>query len=177
MGERAVRRWLTDLLVQEVGFAAETARRAVEHSVHSGGRFVGEAASVATTAMSTSRLPGGRAWWVTEGQRIRAHLLDGAYPDEALAFVGEVIAGPAPDWWDPNWPGYKVFTHLMAPGAAPGDEYVVGNGEGVRGRVRVVERDGKVGAVIVDSWWSIGDLHDVAWNRVEALYAEPDADE
>jgi len=55
-------------------------------------------------------------------------------------------------------------------GSVVGDEFVLGNGEGVRGRFRVEERDGRLGAVLIESRWSLDDLWDLAKSEAEALH-------
>ncbi len=137
MGEMAVERWLGRLLVEEAGFTLEEASAAAKANARFLDRFsLVSAISTAVVARATPRLPGGREWWMKQGERARHAVLDGNV-GEAEAQVAELLAESAPDEWDPNWPEDKRSLALLREGANVGDEFVVGNGEGMRGRIRV----------------------------------------
>lgn len=104
---------------------------------------------------ATPLLHGGAAWWSAEtGTKALAYLVGSPpRPDEAESVVAETLANqhePADDEWDPNWPDYKVAAMVHA-GAQVGDEYVVGNGEGARATIQVVDVDGHLEARILGS--------------------------
>jgi hypothetical protein len=72
--------------------------------------------------------------------------------DEAYGTIGESLAEPAPDVYDPNWPAQKVFWAVDVPdGCRVGDTFVVGNGMGDRYRMKVIKRDGRSG-VAAEEW-------------------------
>jgi hypothetical protein len=72
--------------------------------------------------------------------------------DEAYCAIGESLAEPTPDVYDPNWPAHKVFWAVDVPdGYRVGDTFIVGNGMGDRHRMKVIKRNGRTGAV-VDGW-------------------------
>ena len=178
MTEQAVRSWLEGLLRTEAGFDAHDAAAAAEACSTRRGEFsVDGAATAATAVIATRRLPGGAAWWRTEGQNQKTALLRGE-PDGAAYPIAELLAEPAPDEWDPNWPEHKRFKAVPIPRSAKvGDEFTVGNGEGHRGRFKVVERDGSVGAELLADSWSLSATWDEAWEHVENLRREsPEGD-
>lgn len=123
-------------LALEVAKASPPALRA--------GEFVG-------LCRATKHLGWVAQWWTTEaGRRAFAELT--TCPDLAWAALNELCAVPAPDALDPNWPDAKVFTAVETPeGSAPHDEFVVGDGEGARYLMRVVERQGQVGVEVVQA--------------------------
>jgi len=166
----AVVRWLEDLLRTEAAFDPEEAAQAAEACTNVRGSFsVNGAATAAAAAIASRRLPGRSEWWRTEGLREKAALLRGE-PDNAAYPIAERLAEPAPDAWDPSWPEQKRFNAVDLPvGAKLGDEFIVGNGEGHRGRFRVAERNGSLGAELVSDFWSLSDEWDDAWEHVETL--------
>jgi hypothetical protein len=129
------------------------------------------AVTIVTAARGVTRLPEEAAWWSAPAASLpTAQLLRGR-PDDVWAVVGERLAEPAEDCWDPNWPPHKVAWALLPRDARCGDSRVVGNGEGERSRVEVVERDGGLVAVITDRWGALDDLWDAAMDEAERLRA------
>jgi hypothetical protein len=159
VAEADVRAWLQGVLIEEAGFSPDEADHATQACCTWHGSFsLGQAISAAIGARATSRLPGGKDWWCGSGRWAKDYLLAGQ-ADSATYRIAEMLAEPAPDEWDPNWPDYKRFKVVSLPdGAVVGDEFVVGNGEGERGRFRVEERDGRVGAALIGSSWALDDL-------------------
>jgi hypothetical protein len=170
VSENAVVTWLVGLLGTEAGFDPEEAAAAAEACARGRGTFnVEAAATAATAAIATRRLPGGADWWRSEGQREKAALLRGD-ADTAAYQIAELVAEPAPDEWDPNWPENKQFRSIQLPaGAKVGDQFVVGNGEGHRGNFRVAEKDGALGAELLSDDWSLSAEWDDAWAHAETL--------
>src|SRR6266536_1264556 len=92
MGEMAVERWLGRLLVEEAGFTLEEASAAAKANARFLDRFsLVSAISTAVVARATPRLPGGREWWMKQGERARHAVLDGNV-GEAEAQVAELLA-------------------------------------------------------------------------------------
>lgn len=170
MSETDVRTWLRELLINEAAFSNDEAKQAAAACCLWKGSFeLGGAISAAIGARTSPRLPGGKNWWNGAGRWAKDHLLAGR-ADEATYKIAEMLAEPAPDDWDPNWPDSKRFSRITLPeGAAVSDEFVVGNGEGQRGRFRVEEREGRIGAALIESWWSLDDLWGPAKSEAEAL--------
>lgn len=129
------------------------------------------AAGAATVASATPQLPGKTEWWSGEGAQTRAALIRG---DVSLAedAVGELLAEPAPDEWDPNWPPQKAAWAALRGGAVEGDEYILGNGMGYRGSFRVVAQGDHLRAVLLDSWWALAPLAEESQTVAEALLAQ-----
>lgn len=133
--------------------------------------LAGPAAGAATVASATPQLPGKTEWWSGEGAQTRAALIRG---DVSLAedAVGELLAEPAPDEWDPNWPPQKAAWAALRGGAVEGDEYILGNGMGYRGSFRVVAQGDHLRAVLLDSWWALAPLAEESQTVAEALLAQ-----
>jgi hypothetical protein len=118
------------------------------------------AAEVVALCRVTSRLPWAAEWWQTDAGR-RAFETLATCPDDAWTALNEMCAAPAPDAIDPNWTDERVFEAVDRPlGCEPGDEFVLGDGQGSRFLMRVIERDGQVGAELLrclgaplDSYW------------------------
>lgn len=127
------------------------------------------AATMVSTARAIGRLPQGPSWWTTAEATLPKARLLGGEQDYVWVAVAEQLAEPADDCWDPNWPTYKASKALLRRDAAAGDVYVVGNGEGQRGRVKVVSRAGTLEAVITESWFAFGDLWDEAVREAESI--------
>ncbi len=169
LSQEHVRRWLRGILVDEAGFGDSEAQLAAEAACSSprGSFNLIGAITAATGVRAMSRVPGGKAWWSTDGKWAKEHLIAGKV-DEAVYRIAEMVAEPAPDDWDPNWPEHKAFALISVPdGAAIGDEFVVGNGGGSRGRFRVEQRDGRLGAALINSSWSLGELFEEASANAE----------
>ena len=96
--------------------------------------------------------------------------------DSSTAFevVVEQLEGPAPDAWDPNWPPTKLTRALLTRNAKPGDQFVLSNGEGRRGRFRVDETGHGLRVSLVESWYPLGDLLDRCQLEVTAQMARSD---
>jgi hypothetical protein len=178
MGESAVLGWLGSLLVEYVGFSESEALDAATKCAlfrnyeHPEGVFSWQDAAVAATAITaTPLLANGADWWQAEGQICREWLIQGKGA-ECESRIAETLAPPAPDGWDPNWPEAKRFRVVDIPqNASVGDEFLVGNGEGVRGLFRVAERDGLIGAELVSSSYSLDGLDDEAYDKARSLFA------
>lgn len=108
----------------------------------------------------TQQMPWVKGWWRSErGQQALAELANG--PDVAWIGLNEALCAPAPDVLDANWPSHKVFREVDVPaGATVGDAFVVGDAEGRRYLMRVIERDGVFGCEVarslgapLDSFW------------------------
>lgn len=153
--------WIATELIAS-GLSPDEADRAVAALTDPRVSGVGTAATLVTTARGVARLPEGAAWWATEEARLAKERLLAGEPDYAWAAVGERLAEPAEDCWDPNWPAHKAAWALLRDDAHAGDSYVVGNGYGGRARVEIVEQDGVLSAVITESWSALGDVWDVA---------------
>ena len=163
--------WLRRILSEEAGFSSDEARLASTANCWSRDVFsLGSAMTAATTAKATRRLPGGRDWWTGQGRRWKQAVIEGK-AGEAEAHIAELLAEPAPDEWDPNWPESKRSRVLIMDGAKIGDEFVVGNGEGIRGRFRVEEREGSLRAVLLNSWFSLNDEWNESKNQAEAEFS------
>jgi len=138
----------------------------------SGGNYVTVATALCATR-AVARLPEGAEWWIRTDlatARAREKLADGN-PDYAFALIGELLAVPAPDEWDPNWPPHKVAWALLPRDPHVGQTFVVGNGEGGRATVEVIEQDGRLQAVITSAQHSLDDLWDEAVADAQRLLA------
>lgn len=132
-----------------------------------------EAATAVCTAKAVARLPEGAGWWHLSdprSARARDELLDGN-PDIAFAAIGERVAEPAPDVWDPNWPAHKVAWALLPSDAQVGHTFVVGNGEGNRATVEVIESGGRLRAVITSAEGALDDLWVEAMEQAERRHS------
>lgn len=174
--------WVGRVLVEMIGLPPAAAR-AVAHACCFRGpqqrpspylrmNSIGAAATTVAVARATPALPGGRLWWSEpEGQRILEYLRAGL-PDEAEIRIGELLAGPAPDVIDFNWPAAKMFWAVPIPeGLGPGDRFVVGDGMGVRGTMVVAEEAGQVGVALEAGsvWDPLAQLYREAYAEASAL--------
>ena len=151
----------------DTGLSRYEARQAAEAVCwNPRGNFSVGAATAVAAVSATHELPGGKIWWDSPvGARCRQALVDGN-GDDAYVTIGELLAPPAPDNWDPNWPDDKLFGWLPT-GAKAGDRFLLGSGMGHRAEAVVVERDGKLGLVI-DS----ATARDTLGERFKAALAE-----
>jgi hypothetical protein len=147
--EASVIAWVRVALEQDAGFPSEVAVRAADFACHTMGHVcVYKAAEAVAVAWGTTRLPAGAAWWRGAGAGLMERIQvppEWAFDwvDEAYCAIGEALAEPAPDVYDPNWPPHKVFWAVDVPdGCRVGDTFVVGNGMGDRYRMKVIERNG-----------------------------------
>lgn len=154
--------WVASALVDAFSVAAEdAARRAHVVTSATGSSLPVQAGEVVAICRATARLPSIASWWRSEeGQRAFDRI--DTQPDLAWAGLNEYLAAPAPDVLDPNWPASKVFWAVDRPdGSQPGDEFIVGSGEGERYLMRVVQKDGQVG---VEWVFSLGTPLDSYWH-------------
>ncbi|HSH58963.1 MAG TPA: hypothetical protein VK988_04845 [Acidimicrobiales bacterium] len=174
--------WVAGVLVDMIGLSPAVASAAAEAccfrdpqrepSSYVRAKSIGAAATTVAVARATPALPNGRRWWREgEGQRVLEYLRRGS-PDEAEVRVGELLAGPAPDVMDFNWPPAKVFWAVPVPeGLGPGDRFVVGDGMGSRGRIIVTQEVGRLGAVLEAGslWDPLAKLYRQAYDEASAL--------
>lgn len=152
--------WIAGELVRRVGFEEGEARSAIHQYV---GAYLSRNSeledyprrlifvSAEIVACLRAPVPGGRDWWQSTAGRVTLSFLNGARGGYVYPNVAEAVAEPAPDEIDPNWPASKIWgAQIIPPGLGPGDEFTLGNGEGMRARLRVEERDGKLGSVVVN---------------------------
>ena len=161
MSSEGLRSWIASVVTEAFGIPREDAEHLAAVAIEDAGSSPAmRAGEIVGLCRATQRLPWVAEWWSSEsGQRAFATLATS--PDDAWSALNEACAAPAPDALDPNWPAEKAFTAVDLPeGSEPGDEFVVGNGEGDRYVMRVVGRDGQVGAELVralgaplDSYW------------------------
>lgn len=171
MGEKAVRDWLGGLLVEQIGLSeSEASVVAAKCTKDRNGNFsLGQAVDCAAAVMATPRLP--VAWWDGEGQLWKSFLIEKGDVGVVESEVAEALAVPAPDGWDQNWPEAKRFRVVDIPeGASTGDEFVVGDGMGLRGVFRVAEVEGQQGAELLSASYSLDELSEEAATRAEALF-------
>jgi hypothetical protein len=169
----SLRLWLADELAasglpadQAVGAASAVVERSRANPV--------QAATAVSAARAVARLPEGAGWWNRSdlwAAQARGMLLAGD-PDVAFAAIGEQLAEAAPDAWDPNWPPHKVAWALLPDHPHVGQTFVVGNGEGSRATVVVVERDGRPEAVITSATSALDDLWEEALELAERLLSD-----
>ena len=162
--------WLADELAAS-GMPAVQAAGAAEAVVEKSRANPVQAATAVCAARAVARLPEGAGWWSRSdfwAVLARERLLAGD-PDVAFAAIGERLADPAPDAWDPNWPPTKVAWALLPEDPHVGQTFVVGNGEGSRATVKVVERDGRLEAVITSATSALDDLWEDALEQAARL--------
>src|SRR5947209_2035506 len=155
----SLRVWLADELVAS-GMQEDQVERAAAALVGRSGANPVEAATVVCVARAVARLPEGWRWWSRSepwAAQAREKLLDGE-PDVAFALIGDRLSEAAPDAWDANWPPHKVAWALLPGDAHLGQTFVVGNGEGRRATVKVVEIQGRLQAVITSTTSALDDL-------------------
>jgi hypothetical protein len=163
--------WATAELMTS-GLAAEDASTAASYiTTAPGDGPILAAVTMVVTARGIARLPEGSLWWTSDAAALPKRRLLSGEPDLAWVSVAERLAEPAEDCWDPNWPSYKVATTMLPEGAAVGDSFVVGNGEGVRARIEVVEHGDRLAAVIAATWGSLDEEWDEAITDAEAIRA------
>lgn len=150
--------WVRAALERDAGFPPDVALRAANLCCRKTGHLcIYKAAELISVAWGTTRLSAGAAWWKGPGAWLVEKLQvvpDPAFDwvDEAYCAIGESLAEPAPDAYDPNWPPHKVFWAVDIPhGRGVGDTFVVGNGMGDRYRMKVIQREGRIG-VAVEEW-------------------------
>lgn len=161
MSSDGLRSWIASAVTDAFGIPPEDAEQLADVAIEQAGASPAmRAGGIVGLCRATQRLPWVAEWWSSEsGQRAFATLATS--PDAAWSALNEACAAPAPDALDPNWPAEKMFRAVHRPdGSEPGDEFVVGNGEGERYVMRVVGRDGQVGTELVralgaplDSYW------------------------
>jgi hypothetical protein len=144
--------WVRAALERDAGFPPDVALPAANLGCRTMGHVcIYKAAEVIAVAWGTTRLPAGAAWWRGPGAWLMERIQippDRAFDwvDEAYCAIGESLAEPAPDAYDPNWPPHKVFWAVDVPdGVRVGGTFVVGNGMGDRYRMKVIQRDGRIG--------------------------------
>lgn len=166
--------WVRAELAEQAGFPTDVATQGAELACFWRGRFhLAGSATAVTVARATPRLPGGRSWWHRDGLRFRQWAVERHHwPDEAWDAIGELLAEPAPDAFDINWPAHKVFRVVeVPPGARVGDTFVLGDGMGNRVRLIVVERDGQIGvARHEDLGHPLNDLYDQSLREARDLF-------
>ncbi len=152
MGWGDVGAWIQMLLMDQAGFDADDAVSLTSQIVQMADADV--AIGAATAALASERAPGASDWWRAEGEPLRQRMLEGIAlrqldPDGQ---IGEAIE-PAPDEWDPTGRTRSAFWAVPIPeGAESGCTFVVGSGWGMRGRFVVVDRDGRQGVQLLESW-------------------------
>lgn len=169
----SLRRWLASEL-DASGMQSDQAEVAASAIVTKPGANPVEVTTAVCTARAVARLPEGARWWNLSdprSARAREELLNGN-PDIAFAAIGERLAEPAPDAWDPNWPAHKVAWALLPNDARVGQTFLVGNGEGSRATVEVIESDGRLRAVITSAKGALDDLWAEAMEQAERLLSE-----
>lgn len=169
----SLRLWLAHELAAS-GMPAVQAGGAAEAVVEKSRANPVQAATAVCAARAVARLPEGAGWWSRSdfwAVPAREKLLAGD-PDVAFAGIGEGLAEPAPDAWDPNWPPTKVAWTLLPEDAYVGQTFLVGNGEGSRATVEVVERDGRLEAVITSATSALDDLWEEALEQAERLLSD-----
>jgi hypothetical protein len=150
--------WVGAALERGAGFPPDLALLAANLGCHTASHVcIYKAAEVIAVAWGTTRLPAGTAWWRGLGAGLMEKIQiqpDRAFHwvDEAYCAIGESLAEPAPDAYDPNWPSHKAFWAVDIPdGRRVGDTFVVGSGMGDRYRMKVIQRDDRIG-VAVEDW-------------------------
>lgn len=165
--------WVAAELVRYIGLqeylASQIARESLDrsgslsrypslNSVEYGQYLVGASADVISVARATEMMPDGRAYWYGPALQPALNALKAGQTGAAYAIVAEALAEPAPDVIDTNWMPDKIWQIAVPPGSRPGHEFVLGNGEGMRARLRVEERDGVLGSVVAEWTDSLGPL-------------------
>ncbi len=151
---------------------ASTAAANIALSPVTNGQLV-TAVTMVTTGRGVALTPQGLSWWATAAAALPKTRLFGGEPDYAWVAVAEHLAEPADDCWDPNWPQHKDAWALLRNDARAGDSYVVGNGEGMRARVEVVEQEDRLEAVITSSWGSLDGVWQEAMAEARRVLSAP----
>jgi hypothetical protein len=165
--------WVADELAAS-GLPADHAIGAASAVVERSRANPVQAAMAVSVARALARLPEGAGWWNRSdlwAAQARELLLAGD-PDVAFAAIGEKLAEAASDTWDPNWPSAKVAWALLPDHPHVGQTFLVGNGEGGRATVKVVDRDGRLEAVITSATSTLDDLREEGLEQAERLLSD-----
>ncbi|MGH9131765.1 MAG: hypothetical protein ACRDWV_08875 [Acidimicrobiales bacterium] len=136
--------------------------------------MVCDIATLVQLARAIRTVPAALQWWEANKDDAMRWLSAGQV-GEVDARLAEMLAPPAPDVIDFNWPPDKVSWAVDVPeGLSVGDRFLVGDGMGGRAWAKVIEAGGKVGVAldggVTDPY---GDLFRAAYDEAVRVAPAP----